>query len=69
MQISGGRLEYGDKAEKSKKISRIILIAIILIFILIIAIICTILYIQKDILKIYVDGQSVSMEKRNYYNR
>ncbi len=68
MQISGGRLEYGDKLEKSKKVSRIILIAIILIFILIVAIICTILYIQKDILKIYINGQSVSMENRNNYN-
>ncbi len=68
MQISGGKLEYGDKLEKSKKVSRIILIAIVLIFILIVAIICTILYIQKDILKIYVDGKAVSMEKRNNYN-
>lgn len=68
MQIKGGRLEYRDKDEKSKKISRIILISIVLVFILIIAIICTIIYIQKDILKIYVDGKSVSIDKRNNYN-
>lgn len=68
MQISGGKLEYGDKTEKSKKISRIILVAIILVFIAIIAIICTILYLQKSILRIYVDGQAVSLDERNYYN-
>lgn len=69
MQISGGRLEYEDKNEKSKKISQIILIAIILVFIAIIAIICTILYLQKSVLKTYVDGQAVSINERNYYNR
>lgn len=69
MQISGGKLQYDDKNEKSKKISRIIIIAIILVFIAIIAIICTILYLQKSILKTYVDGQAVSIDERNYYNR
>lgn len=69
MQIKGGRLEYGDKDEKTKKISRIILIAIALVFIVIIAIICTILYLQKNILKTYVDGQAVSINERNNFNR
>lgn len=68
MQISGGKLEYEDKNERSKKISRIILIAIVLLFIAIIAIICTILYLQNNILRIYVDGQAVSMEERSNFN-
>lgn len=69
MQIRGGKLEYIDKDEKSKKISRIILAAIVLVFIAIIAIICTIIYLQKSVLKTYVDGQAVSINERSYYNR
>ena len=69
MQIRGGKLEYSDKDQKSKKISRIILISIILVFIAIIAIVCTILYLQKSILRTYVDGQAVSIKERNYSNR
>lgn len=69
MQISGGRLEYEDKNEKSKKISQILIIAIILVFIAIIATICTILYLQKNVLKTYINGQSVSLSERNYNNR
>lgn len=63
MQIKGGKLEYGDKDEKTKKISRIILIAIVLVFIAIIAIIGTILYLQKSVLKTYIDGQAVSINE------
>lgn len=69
MQISGGRLEYEDKDEKSKKVSRIILVAIVLVFIAIIAIICTILYLQKSVLKTYIDGQAVHINERYYCNR
>lgn len=69
MQIRGGKLEYSDKDEQSKKISRIILTAIVLVFIVIIAIICTILYLQKSVLKTYIDGQAVSINERNYFNR
>ena len=54
MQIRGGKLEYGDKDEKTKKIFKIILIAIVLVFIAIIAIIGTILYLQKSVLKKYM---------------
>lgn len=63
MQIRGGKLEYGDKDEKTKKISRIILTAIVLVFIAIIAIICTILYLQKSVLKTYINGQAVSINE------
>lgn len=63
MQIRGGKLEYGDKDEKTKKIFRIILIAIVLVFIAIIAIIGTILYLQKSVLRTYVDGQAVSINE------
>lgn len=68
MQISGGKLGYDNNNEKSKKLSRIILACIVLVFIAIIAIICTILYVQNSVLKIYVDGQSVSMSERNNCN-
>lgn len=68
MQIRGGKLEYeNNNNEQSKKLSKIILIFIVLIFIAIIAVICTIMYIQKTVLKIYIDGQSISMKERNYY--
>ncbi len=69
MQISGGKLDYGDRNLKNKKISKIILILIVLIFIAMIAIICAIMYIQKSILKIYIDGVSVNMPERYYNNR
>lgn len=69
MQIRGGKLEYNDTNEKSKKISRIILILIVLIFIAMIAIICTIIYIQKNTFKIYIDGALVNIPERNYYDR
>lgn len=61
MQISGGKLDYGDRNVKNKKLSRIILVLILIVFILILAIIGVIIYIQKNVLKIYVDGVSVRM--------
>lgn len=69
MQIQGGKLDYGDRNTKNKKISKVILILIALVFIIMIAIICIILYLQKNVLKIYVDGVSINMQERYYYNR
>lgn len=61
MQISGGKLNYSNNNEQDKKVSKIILISIMIVFILIIAIICTIIYIQKNVFRIYIDGKSVEM--------
>lgn len=61
MQISGGNLAYQNKNEKNKKTSRIILVSIVIVFILIIAIMCTIMYIQKNAFRIYIDGQNVNL--------
>lgn len=69
MQISGGKLDYGDRNLKNKKISKIIMILIILIFVVMISIICVIIYIQQNMLKIYVDGVSVNVPERNNYSR
>ncbi len=49
------------KQEKNKKISRIIIICIVLVFIAIIAIMCTIIYLQQNALKVYIDGVSVNL--------
>ncbi len=61
MQIHGGNLQYDTDDLKSKKLSKIILVFIILVFIVMIAIICTIIYIQKNMFKIYIDGVSVNL--------
>lgn len=62
MQIRGGNLEYdNDDNLKSKKLSRIILIFIVLVFVAIIAIMCTIIYIQKTVFRVYIDGVSVNL--------
>lgn len=61
MQIKGGKLQYENEDIKSKKILKIILSFIIVIFIAIIAIICAIIYIQKNTLKVYIDGISVNL--------
>ena len=62
MQIRGGKLQY-DNHEKNKKITKIILICIILVFILMIAVMCTIMYLQKSILHVYINGKSVNFAK------
>lgn len=61
MQISGGKLNYNNNNEQDKKISKIILISIMIVFILIIAIICTIMYIQKNVFRVYIDGKAVNL--------
>lgn len=62
MQINGENLGYNEKKE-NKKVPKIILASIILVFIVIIAIICTIVFIQSSSLKIYIDGQTVSIKE------
>lgn len=61
MQIRGGKLDYGNRNVKNKKLSKIILILILIVFVLILAIMGVIIYIQKNVLKVYVDGVSVRM--------
>jgi hypothetical protein len=63
MQISGGKLSYGNdiEIEKNKKMSKIMLISLVLVFIVIIAIICLIVYIQKNTFRVYIDGNSVNL--------
>lgn len=63
MLIKGGKLqnETNYNNEKDKKISKIILICIVLLFILMIVVMCTIMYIQKNILRIYIDGKSINL--------
>lgn len=63
MQISGGKLDYGDRNVKNKKLSRIILILIVISFIIMVAIMCTIIYLQKNVLKIYIDGVSANLQE------
>lgn len=63
MQISGGKLEYGDRNVKNKKLSRIILILIVISFIIMVAIMCTIIYLQKNVLKVYIDGVSANLQE------
>lgn len=63
MQISGGKLDYGDRNAKNKKLSRIVLILIVVSFIIMVAIMCTIIYLQKNVLKIYIDGVSTSLQE------
>lgn len=62
MQISGGKLRYEENNTQNKKISKIILAFIIVMFVAIIAIICTIIYIQKNALTVYIDGKTVSLK-------
>lgn len=59
------RIDMGNSSnnEKAKKLSRIILIFIVIVFILMIAIMCTIMYLQKNILRVYIDGISVNLPK------
>lgn len=61
MQISEGKINYNNNNDQDKKVSKIILISIIIVFILIVAIICTIMYIQKNVFRIYIDGKSVNL--------
>ena len=63
MQISSGNLSYqnNEKKEKDKKVSRILLFGIVIVFILIIAIIFTIMYIQKNTFRVYIDGKTVEL--------
>ena len=63
MQISGGKLDYGDRNVKNKKLSRIILILIVISFIIMVAIMCTIIYVQKNVLKVYIDGVSANLQE------
>jgi len=49
--------------EKNKKMSKIVLILIVVIFITIIALIGAMMYIQKSVLKIYVDGKTANIKE------
>lgn len=60
MQISGGNLERGEQ-DKSKKLTKILLISIVIIFILMIAILGLIIYLQKSVFHVYIDGVSVNL--------
>lgn len=63
MQINGGNLSYENNSnnEKNKKMSRILLVSIAIVVILIIAIMCTIIYIQNNTFRIYIDGKNVNL--------
>lgn len=61
MQIS--EANYNAKNDKNRKISRYILVGIVIVFIAIIAIMCTIMYIQKNTFRVYIDGASVNLPK------
>ncbi len=63
MQISGGKFntKSEDAREKNKKISNVILICIAVVVIAIIAIMCTIVYIQKNTFRVYIDGKSINL--------
>ena len=63
MQISGGKLntKTEEAQEKNKKISKVILICIVLVIIAIIAIMYTIVYIQKNTFRVYIDGKNINL--------
>ena len=63
MQISGGKFntKSEDAREKNKKISNVILICIAVVIIAIIAIMCTIIYIQKNTFRVYIDWKSINL--------
>ena len=54
---------YDVEAAKSKKWSRLVLVLIVLTFIAIMGIICTILYVQKNAFRVYINGASVNLPK------
>ncbi len=63
MQISGGKFkgEIGANQERDKKTSRLILIGIAIVIVAIIAIMCTIIYIQQNTFRVYIDGKNVNL--------
>jgi hypothetical protein len=63
MQISGGNLKYENNVEieKNKKMSKIMLVCIAIVIILIIALMCSIVYIQKNTFRVYIDGKSINL--------
>lgn len=63
MQISGGKFntKKEDAQERNKKISKVILICIAVVVIAIIAIMYSIIYIQKNTFRVYIDGKNVNL--------
>lgn len=63
MQISGGKFntKKEEAQERNKKISNVILICIAVVVIAIIAIMYSIIYIQKNTFRVYIDGKSINL--------
>lgn len=60
---NGIGMEETKEKKPNSKATKVLLIGIVLVFILIVAIILTILYVQNGTLKVYIDGQYVSLDK------